>query len=458
MELRPYQEKILEDCREAMRQGIKKMLVCLPTGGGKTAISTQIIHNANKKGLKSIFLVHRVELIEQTALTFKKFGLEFGIIAAGYEDTENDNLLIQIASIQTVYRRKKSLSHNPFDIVIIDECVHIASQSWLDVINLWPNAYRIGLTATPSRLSGEGFTNVFDKLILGPTVSNLIEQDYLASFKLYGPQVASFDKVHIKKGDYDTTEVEQIVNNKAITGEVIAHYQRLAHNKPAVVFCASVAHSKAVAEQFNNAGYKAVHIDGKTPKKDRLQVMEEFRSGKIKILTNCNLFVEGVDVPSLEVCILLRPTKSLALYLQAVGRALRYQEGKTAIIIDHTGNCQTHGLPDEVHHWTLEGRDVKKGKDNGEVVPIKICKKCYGVYKPHLQSCPYCGSVVAKEIKSPKQIAGELQEIKKIERHSEIKEEARARTFIELYVLGKKRGYKNPSGWAYHKMKARGSM
>jgi superfamily II DNA or RNA helicase len=456
MELRPYQEKILNDCRDQMRNGVKRILICLPTGGGKTAISTKIISNAAQKGLRCIFLVHRVELIEQTAATFIKFGLKFGIIAAGYEDDSNDHLPIQIASISTIYRRRKSQAVHPYDIDIVDEAVHISSKAWLEVIELWPNAYRIGLTATPRRLSGEGFTDIFDTMVLGPTTSWLIENQFLSSYKFYGPQVANFSKVKVTRGEYDTIEVEHIINKIGITGGVIEHYKRLAHNKRAIVFCASTEHSKAVAEQFNQAGYQAAHVDALTQKTTRKQIMADFRAGTIKVLTNVNLFIEGVDVPALEACILLRPTKSLALYLQAVGRALRYQDDKTAIIIDHVGNCQTHGLPNEQHDWSLNGHSKKEHKEQEQGVAIKVCQSCYAVYKPSLKACPYCGATGAKEIKTPKQIAGELEEIKQLNIKARKQEESRAVTFADFVEIGKKRGYANPTGWAYIRAKARG--
>ena len=438
--LRPYQTKALEDCRQAISQGFKKLLLCMPTGSGKTSVSTQIIQTASERGYKCVFLVHRVELIRQTLDTFNKFNINCGVIAAGWEPKP---AAVQIASIPTLYRRLGKLPN--FDLVIIDEAVHaIDGNSWGKVLQSWPDAWLVGLTATPQRLSGEGL-NIFDRLILGPSVSELIDMGYLAPYKLYAPEVARFDKCHVRAGDYISSEVEDIINRPAIIGDVIDHYKTLSPNRRTVVFCATVAHSKNVAAQFNAVGFKAVHVDGNTPDNEREQAIEDFKSGRIKILTNCNLFVEGVDLPALETLIMLRPTKSLSLYLQAVGRALRPYPNKTALILDHVGNTFRHGLPDDPHEWTLEGKS-KKNRNDEKLIAIKTCPKCYAVYRPRAM-CPYCGAESVKEI-TIKEKKGALQEVKRIEQRH-------ARTLEELIELGKTRGYKNPSYWAYKVSKGR---
>ena len=440
--LRPYQERLLQECRHAIRFGIKRLLLCVPTGSGKTCISCKIIKGASAKGYRCIFLIHRVELLYQTAETFKKFGLEFGIIAPGFPATDAP---VQIASIPTLARRLGKLPH--FDLLVIDEAIHSTASQWRAVIDSWPDAVRIGLSATPARLSGEGFTDVFDVLVAGPSTADLITAGYLSPYKLYAPVVASFDDCRIKAGDYFIPEVEGIIDKPRITGDVIDHYTRLAPGKRAVVFCASIQHSKNVAAQFNAAGIVAAHIDGKTPDSERAQIVEDFKTNKIKVLCNVGLVTEGFDCPGIECVIVLRPTMSLALWLQICGRGLRIYPGKKELIIlDHVSNVERHGLPDDYREWTLEGRVVKKNFTT-ETVPIRICKKCYAAVVPQ-KSCPYCGAELELSKYEIKQREGELIEMQKQERRLLRKEQGKAKTFAELIALGKARGYKNPAYWS----------
>jgi len=438
-----------------MRRGAKRLLLCAPTGSGKTAISSHIIKSASEKGLRCGFLCHRKELIDQTRNTFAKFGVEAGIIAAGHDHDYTQP--VQIASIDTLYRRRADVP--PFDLLVIDEAVHITAKTWRQTVETWPNAWRIGLTATPRRLSGEGFDDLFDELIMGPRVADLIEQEWLAPFRLFAPPTIDTSKLHIRAGDYIPSEVDALVNKRTITGDVIEHYKRLAHGKRAVVFCANVAHSKAVAAEFQSAGYKAAHVDGKTHPAQRASIMDAFRRGHYQVLTNVNLITEGFDAPSMEVCILLRPTRSLALYLQMVGRVLRPAENKEAIILDHVGNVREHGLPDHPHEWTLLGKTRSERKaytDEAEHVAICCCEKCYEVYAPGPAACPYCGEVSQPKYKPPKVVEGELMEMEQAERLEAVKERMQARSFEALVEIGRKRGYTSPEYWAMSVMGGRG--
>ena len=454
MELRDYQQKILQQSRDSMRRGNRRLLLCSPTGSGKTAISSHIVKSASEKGLRCGFLCHRKELIEQTDKTFKMVGIEAGIIAAGTEpDYENP---VQIASIDTLYRRRDKVP--PFDLLVIDEAVHITARTWRSVVETWPDAWRIGLTATPRRLSGEGFDDLFDDLIMGPRVRDLISDGWLAPFRLFAPPTVDTTGLPIQAGEYATCRVDALVNRKAITGDVIEHYRKLADGKQAVVFCASVQHSLAVRKEFLGTGYKAAHIDGKTPPAERARIIDAFKQGDYQVLTNVNLVTEGFDVPGMEVCILLRPTRSLAMYLQMVGRVLRPAENKTALILDHVGNVREHGMPDHPHEWTLIGKTRSERReyiDEAEHVAICVCDKCYGVYEPGRSACPYCEAEAVAKYKPPKVIEGELKEIELAAKHAAKLERMRARSYEALIEIGIKRGYAHPHAWARHVFSAR---
>jgi len=445
--LRDYQQKIVQDCQTIMRRGIRKMLICSPTGSGKTALSTHIIKTAANRGHLAYFLAHRIELIEQTRETFNKFGVPHSIIAAkyGYEP----NMPSYIGSIDTVRNRLDKLP-TP-DLVIIDECVHLPSKSWRTIVDAWPDAYRIGLTATPLRLDGTGFTDLFDELILGPSASGLIEDGWLSDYKIYAPQLADIDNLPVRAGDYTSTAASNLLDRQHITGDAIEHYKRLAPGKRAIVFCTSIKHSQNVAEAFNQSGVSARHIDGTTSASERKNAIKQFRDGSVCVLANVNIAIEGLDIPNIEAVIMLRPTQSLALHLQALGRGLRSSEDKdTLIILDHVGNTERLGLPDYPFEWTLEGRGTRH-RDKTDVPPIRVCPKCYAVYKPQVV-CPYCGAESVLSKREIKQREGELLELDKLRmlemKLQQSKERKNAGTLEDLIALGRARGYKSPEFWA----------
>jgi superfamily II DNA or RNA helicase len=284
---------------------------------------------------------------------------------------------------------------------------------------------------------------------------------WLAPFRYLAPPGVDPAGLHSRAGDYIPAEAAALVDRPAITGDVIQHYLRYVSGKRAIAFCASVAHSQHVAAQFQAAGIPARHVDGTTPADERRQAMADFRSGKLNFLTNVNLFLEGVDVPALEAVHLLSPTRSLAKYLQAVGRALRPAEGKTAIILDHVSAVQMHGLPDEPRQWTLLGRDRRKAAANDNEVPpaIRTCENCYAAFKP-APTCPYCGTISKPSPREIQQIEGELAELKRAEletvRLQARKQQGQARTVEDLVAIAKARGYKNPAFWAMQVMRGRG--
>lgn len=456
IELRDYQKAIIEHCRTQIRCGCRRLLVCSPTGSGKTALTTFMINGSAANGHRCIFLVHRVELIRQTAATFQKFGVEAGIIAAGFP--ENLAMPVQIASIPTVRRRLNRLGN--FDVVVCDEAAHAPSKSWAEVLNAWPQAYHIGLSATPTRLDGSGFDALFDKLVLGPSTRQLIDAGWLAPYKLYAPPTADPAGLRVRAGDYVPEEAAALVDRPAIIGDVIQHYRKLTNGKRAIVFAASVAHSKNVAEAFNAAGIPARHIDGTTPPDERERAINDFRDGKTLVLSNVNIATEGLDIPCIESCIILRPTLSLALWLQICGRVLRPAEGKTAVILDHVGNCTRLGLPDDRQEWSLYGSTRKRraANDNDPSVPIRVCGECYSVFKLR-PTCPFCGAVSTPSKHELKQREGELKEVQRREAERERKQTRRAQgqaqTLEDLIEIGRKRGMKNPHGWAWHIMQAR---
>jgi superfamily II DNA or RNA helicase len=306
------------------------------------------------------------------------------------------------------------------------------------------------------RLDGKGLKKWFPKMVQGPTVSRLIDMEYLSPFKIYAPVSINVSGLHTRMGDYVREEVEAAVNKPSITGNAIQHYIKYLLGKRAVVFCASIKHSKAVADAFNFNGISAAHIDGDTSSAQRDEWIGQFNRDKIKVISNVDLFGEGFNVPAMEGAILLRPTQSLGLYLQQCGRALRpYPGKKEAIILDHAGNCLRHGLPDEDREWTLEDR-AKPPRKPKESSSVKLCPQCLAAQLPGRPQCKYCDHIF--EIKSRKieEREGELSEISSSQIKKDRKrEQGRAQSLQDLIQVGKQRRYKNPYAWARYIFNAR---
>jgi DNA repair protein RadD len=451
IQLRPYQLDGINQMRSLMRQGCKSILYTAPTGSGKTALTAHMLHTAASRGHRSLFICHRRELIHQSAEAFDKEGLKYGIISAGF--TEDRKQVVQIASIQTFSQRYQS-QISP-RLIIWDECHHIASKSWSAIFAHFKGAYHIGLTATPQRLDGAGLYPTFQKLVVGPSVSDLISQGYLSPYRLYAPSQPDTTGLHIRMGDYEKKELESAVDRPSITGDAVSHYKRLANGKRAIVFAVSIQHSKNVVARFQQEGIHAEHVDGETPEDERDRAIEDFKRGDIRILSNVELFGEGLDIPGVEAIILLRPTQSLGLYLQQLGRGLRISEGKqTAIILDHAGNCQRHGLPDEERTWSLAGHMAKRSNVENSNGSVKICPSCFAAQESKWNFCQFCGWQFPIKPREVPEKEGELEEITAIKRQAR-QEQGMAQSMEDLYRIGRQRGYKNPRAWAYYVFKGR---
>lgn len=453
LQLRPYQTEIIEECRKKMLTGTKSILIQAPTGSGKTILTAHMLKTAASKGMSSWFICHRRELIKQSMRAFDSIGMSFGIIASGF--LEERKHLVQICSVQTLARRMQR--YKKPRLIVWDETHHIASKSWDSIHASQPQSFHIGLTATPERLDGTGLGKWFSHMISGPSVQWLIDNKFLSPYRLFAPSSVNMKGVHTKMGDFVKSEMSAAVDKPTITGNAIREYQKLANGKRAVVFCASIEHSRHVVSQFQAAGISAAHVDGETDVDERDNAIKKFESGEIRILSNVELFGEGFDLPAIEVAILLRPTMSLGLYLQQVGRSLRTATGKSeAIILDHAGNCQRHGLPDEERDWSLTGRESRKQSSDESAQSVRICQKCFAAQASGATACKFCGFVFEIKAREVNQVEGSLEEVDlNTIRLLKRKEQGRAQTREELIAIGRSRGMKNPYGWAHYVLQAR---
>jgi superfamily II DNA or RNA helicase len=450
--LRPYQTTLVERTRANFIVGKRAQLLVLPTGGGKTVCFSYMAGAARAKGLTVWILAHRVELLEQISKTLRDFGIAHGMIAPGFVGDRRQP--VQVASVFTLARRLDR--YTAPDLIIVDEAHHAISKStWGTVIQAFPKAKLLGVTATPIRLSGEGLGDLFQVMVQGPTVADLIEQGALSPYRLFAPSGVDLSGVHSKMGDFVRGELAGAMDKRSITGDAVSHYNKLAPGKRAIAFCVSVEHAEHVAAQFREAGIPAASIDGGMDKALRQSVLASFTAGDLRVLTSCDLVSEGFDVPAIEVAILLRPTQSLGLYLQQVGRALRTFPGKAeAIILDHAGNVKRHGLPDEDRIWSLDGKSKKRAAKPSEV-PVKTCPQCFATVAAAATHC-LCGHAFVAVARVVEQVEGNLEEVNVEQARREARQaQGRAQSETDLVALGRSRGMKRPELWARHVIRAR---
>ena len=449
MELRPYQNQLANDIRGAFGSGANRPLAVSPTGSGKTVLFSYITSQVLKRGSRVIIIAHRREILDQISATLKRVGVPHGFIQAGKSTSTQPAM---VASIQTLARRLDTIPAP--DLVIIDEAHHSVSKSYVQMFAAWPTAKFIGVTATPERLDGKGLGVMFDRMVMGPSVQWLIDNGFLAQPVYYAPrEVVDLSQVHTIAGDFDRSETEEIVDTPRITGDAVTHYVRFCNRQRAVAFCISVAHAQHVADTFNSCGIPSASIDGTLDPEVRKQRVDDLTAGKILVLTSCELISEGFDLPAVNAAILLRPTQSLSMHLQQVGRALRPYPGKAnAIILDHVGNCLRHGLAEQERDWDLSGREKRLKKSS--LVETKQCSKCFAIFAGTV--CPQCGAqreIAAREIE---EVDGELQRLS-IEdiskKREDRREEGKCKTLDDFRALAKQRGYK--LGWAFFRWQAR---
>ena len=455
LQLRDYQQKAVADIRESFLKNSRSPLLVLPTGGGKTVVFSYIAATTAARGKRVLILVHRIELLRQTSEALRKSGVRHGLVNPKF--TPDLSAPVQVASVQTIIKRLHLFKS--FDLIVVDEAHHALATTWKRIIDHYSMARVLGVTATPCRADGTGLGieagGVFDDIIIGPQVSDLIAKGFLVKPVIYAPaERLDLSGLRTKMGDYDNAQLENLMDKPTITGDAVSHYKKLCDGVPAVAFCVSVRHAQHVAEEFRRAGYRAYHADGSLDDDVRKRILNGLGNGTVDVVTSCDLISEGTDIPAIGAAILLRPTQSLGLYLQQVGRALRPCAGKErAVILDHVGNVLTHGLPDEIREWSLEGeqRKKKKKEDKEKTIQVKQCEKCYAIHEP-APICPVCGHIYEVKENAPQQVDGELRELSADDRlrlkKAKITEQARAQSLEELERIASQRGYK--PGWARH--------
>jgi len=441
MQLRPYQLDLFEKTHSAFAQGYHRPLVVAPCGAGKSYLFAEMVRKSRGEAL---VLTHRQELKQQHEELFRNLGIEN----------------VRVAMVLTEANR---LGEYPTPALVVADEAHLSrSNSWMKIIRHY-DTWTVGLTATPVRLDGKPLGDVFDTMIEGVDVRWLINNRNLAPYEYYAPTLVETDGLRTLAGDYVVSDLEKLMNERAIYGDVIASYQRFAPGERSIAYCVSVEHARRTAGAFNSAGIRAEFLSAGTPAGRRKQILDDFRAGIITVLCNVGIISEGVSIDEVSCCMLLRPTESVALGVQQMMRCMRYLPGKTAKIIDFVGNYTRVGLPDDTREWSL-GEPLKRKPrtdGNGDFY-IRTCKECFMVFKT-APSCPFCGTAYPlhpREIKAHEEIelqritAEEMARVEEEKRRARA-EQGRADSFEELVKIGKQRGYKNPAFWAAQVMRGR---
>ena len=439
MMLRDYQLDLYEKTVGAFKQGFHKPLIVAPCGAGKSYMFAEMIRKTNGEAL---VLTHRQELKQQHEELFHK-------------------LNIQNARVAMVITEANHLGEHSTPALIVADEAHLSrSNSWMRVIEHY-NTWTVGFTATPVRLDGKPLGDIFDTLIEGVDVKWLIENHRLAPYEYYAPTLVETEGLRKVAGDYAISDLEKLMNERAIYGNVVNCYKQFAPGEQSICYCVSVEHARATARAFDSAGISAELLSAATPPKQRRKILESFRNGSFKILCNVGIISEGVSIDEVTCCMLLRPTESVALGIQQMMRCMRYLPGKTSKIIDFVANYTRVGLPDDEREWSL-GEPLKRKKqlnENGDFY-IRSCPECFMTFKT-APVCPFCGTeypLHPREIKAREEV--ELRRITSEEtaRVEEEKKKARmevgkCKTLDDLWAIAKERGY--APGWVWKMAKVK---
>lgn len=441
--LRPYQQAIEDGVFESWGKpraddeiGTVNTLAVAPTGAGKTAIMSSVVKKVQEP---TTSIAHRQELVSQISVALAQNEIYHRVVASdsviqfcisrhieeygkSYHHVKSPDM---VAGIQTLPRRQNELVQILPQVKMWngDEAHHFCPDNqWGKGVKLLPNAFGLGVTASPLRADRKPLGRIngglFDHMVQGPSMRDLIDAEFLSDYRLIAPTM-SIDRSKIKlsesTGELNLNETRKASHSSQIVGDMVENYVKFAAGKRAIVFVVDIETAKETADRFNAAGFKAMAVSSKTPDKIRQDAIRRFGRGELEILVNVDLFGEGFDVPAVEVVIMGRPTESFGLYLQQFGRALRIFAGKSyGIIIDHVGNWLRHGLPDAARMWSLEAdiRGTPRGQRDPDVIPLRRCSSCFSAYEAITLTCPYCGHVEEPDSRAgPQFVNGDLSEL-----------------------------------------------
>lgn len=438
MNLRGYQTGAIRKVYASLREHTAVMLQ-MPTGSGKTHVAMEVIKHGLRHGKRIAFCVDRITLLDQTIDKFIEHGIELGVMQ-GDHPMWNSAAPVQVVSLQTLARRESD-QWPPCDLFIIDEA-HVNYEIVRKLIKKWDGLKYIGLSATPFT---RGLGLVWDDLVVATTTSELIEEGYLSDYDAYAPCQPDLTNVRRSGADFSTPDLEERMN--VITGDIVAHYKEYGKGQKALYFTPTVAYAQSLCLEFEAQGISADHVSGYDTDQRRQEVMERYRNGEIQVMTNCEVLTKGFDQPDIMVGGLCRPTRSLSLHIQMCGRFLRTHDDKDkALILDHSGNIERLGFPDDPLPTTLDMGEPNTNSDTrerDEPLPWN-CPKCHSIVPSGTHICPTCGHAAQR----PAGITVEAGVLEKIERTGQSQKQA---THAMLNCIAQDKGYK--PGWVANQYK-----
>jgi len=434
--LRPYQAAQHDEILTAWRSGARYVLATAPTGAGKTVLFSVLL--AEHVGAACV-IAHRQELVAQISLSLAAVGVRHSIIGPHSvvklicrlhqrefgQSFYDPAAKIAVAGVDTLIRRRADLSRwcDQVTLWVLDEAHHpLKDNKWGQAVAMFPNARGLGVTATPCRADGKGLgahaDGIFELLLEGPSMRELITQGYLSDYTIFCPP-NDLDLTSVERsnatGDFKHKQLVTQVRRSHLTGDVVQHYLKHAKGRLGVTFATDVESAHNLAAEYIRAGVPTAAVSAKTPERDRHELIRRFRDGALRQLVNVDLFGEGFDLPALEVVSMARPTHSFPLYTQQFGRGLRLFEGKgRAIIIDHVGNVARHkGPPDKPRVWTLDRRESRRrGALDPDVIPLRVCVECTQPFEAVLRVCPNCSAAYTPARRDgPQFVDGDLIEL-----------------------------------------------
>lgn len=404
--LRDYQAEQVRHVAEAMRQGFQRILVQGATGSGKTHVIATIVLAAFVAGLRVLILATRTRLVRQLHQRLNGFDVPHGVIANPLPELRNYSALAQIASVDTLHRRAVVNEHIPLpsaDVVIFDEAHLATADTRIGILDSYPEAVRIGFTATPARKSGRSLSAAFDVLILGRSIRELTAASVLVPLRIFNTPVVTVKELRAvpkdNDGDYQSAALGDLLSRPKLVGDVLENWLRIAKGKRTLCFAVNKAHAAALLDGFLRAGVSAEMLTDEDDEATREEVIARLESGSTQVIVNVFLLSLGTDIPAVECIVLARPTRSLTMFLQIVGRGLRPnpETGKRdCILIDHGRVVETLGLPQSDFGWSLDdNRNAsREAAACAKSAPEKMrtCPECAAIWMTSEQghACPEC--------------------------------------------------------------------
>jgi len=456
-ELRKYQTEAVKLVREKLIQKYKRILLVLPTGSGKTHTIGDIASKTIENGHKVLALMHRRQLVEQMVDRFADCNVYAGMIMSGMDSELSKPC--QIGTIQTYSRRINlcDIEDNEFfidaSVIFIDEAHHALSKTYQKVLGLYPDKIVIGVTATPCLSSGVGMGEYFDAIVQPIGICELMEDGFLVKGEYYGPSTPDLSKIKTRMGDYEKKELGKTMNTPKLVGDVVSNWGNIAGGLQTMVFAVDVKHSKALVDEFIRYGVTAEHLDAYSEDDEREATISRFRNGDTQVICNVGLYTEGADIPEIQCIDLARPTKSLGLHLQMIGRGARPYTGKEKfIVIDHGGNVERLGFYEDDIEWGLSGKEqsYKQKKPRKKEAHLFTCEYCSTIFSG--KRCPMCMHEIEDWGRKVETMDAELINLKKPKQKKYTTAE-KTKWFSMLFQYGMDKGYS--AGWAAHKYKER---